>query len=112
MIVYIIVVGIAGFFLYQFLAPYLTFGTRAVPTKAREKLRSRPGKKNWIQVYETASRDEALQVQARLEEDEIECILYEQGKKDVHGNLLPGIGIAVPKTAMSAAQRIISRIPT
>lgn len=65
----------------------------------------------WMQVYETASLDEARILQARLQEEEIECILYEQGKKDIHGNLLKGIGIVVPKTHAPHAQRIISRMP-
>lgn len=66
----------------------------------------------WIQVYETASVEEGRALQARLQEQEIECVLYEQGKKDIHGNPLKGIGIAVPKTAAPHAQRIISRMPT
>ena len=65
----------------------------------------------WVQVYETASLDEGRMLQARLQEEEVECILYEQGKKDIHGNPLKGIGIAVPKTATPHAQRIISRMP-
>jgi hypothetical protein len=66
----------------------------------------------WVQVYETASVDEGRILQARLQEEEVECVLYEQGRKDIHGNALKGIGIAVPKTAASHAQRIISRMPT
>ena len=73
------------------------------------------GKRNpremWVQVYETASADEARSLQARLQEEEIECIVYEQGKKDIHGNSLKGIGVAVPRTAASHAQGIISRMP-
>ena len=65
----------------------------------------------WVQVYETSSMDEARVLKARLEEEELESILYEQGKKDIHGNQLKGIGIAVPKTSMSHAQQIISRMP-
>ncbi len=65
----------------------------------------------WMQVYETASVDEARALQARLQEEEVECVLYEQGKKDIHGNSLKGIGIVVPKTAAAHAQRIISRMP-
>ncbi len=64
----------------------------------------------WVQVYETASMDEARVVQARLQEEEVECVLYEQGKKDIHGNPLKGIGIAVPKTSMTLAQTLINRI--
>ncbi len=64
----------------------------------------------WVQVYETASMEEGRNLQARLQEEEVECVLYEQGKKDIHGNSLKGIGIAVPKTAVSLAQNIISRM--
>ena len=67
-------------------------------------------RENWVQVYETASIDEARTLQARLEEEEIDCVVYEQGKKDIHGNALKGIGIAVPKTSTGQAQRVISRV--
>ncbi len=83
-----------------------------LPVKSRNRFR---GKKNpfemWVQVYETASVEEARVFQARLQEDEIDCIIYEQGKKDIHGNPLKGVGIAVPKTAVPHAQGIISRMP-
>ena len=73
------------------------------------------GKRNpleiWVQVYETASIDEARGLQAHLQEEEVECIVYEQGKKDIHGNPLKGIGIAVPKTSVPHAQAVISRMP-
>ena len=65
----------------------------------------------WVQVYETASLDEARILQARLQEEEVECVLYEQGKRDIHGNSLKGIGIAVPKTATPHAQKVINRMP-
>ena len=80
----------------------------------------RPGKgfrpkrdpaETWVQVYETASMEEGRMLQARLQEEELECVLYEQGKKDIHGHLLKGIGIAVPRTSAPHAQRIISRMP-
>lgn len=65
----------------------------------------------WVQVYETASSDEGRMIQMRLQEEEVECVLYEQGKKDIHGNSLPGIGIAVPKSGQMRAQSVISRLP-
>ena len=81
--------------------------------KARRLFRAKtnPGEM-WVQVYETADFEEAKLLQARLQEDEVECLLYEQGKKDIHGNFLKGVGIAVPKSAAAHAQRIISRMPT
>jgi hypothetical protein len=65
----------------------------------------------WVQVYETESLDEARLLQARLQEDEVECVVYQQGKKDIHGNSMKGVGIAVPKTAVPHAQGVISRMP-
>lgn len=63
----------------------------------------------WIQIYETASVDEARMLQARLQEEEMECVVYEQGKKDIHGNISKGIGVAVPKTLINRAQTIVNR---
>jgi len=65
----------------------------------------------WKQVYETSSMEEARLIQVRLEEEDIECILYEQGKKDIHGNILKGVGVAVPSTAASRAQASIAKMP-
>jgi hypothetical protein len=65
----------------------------------------------WVQVYETESLDEARSLQARLQEDEVECVVYQQGKKDIHGNAMKGVGIAVPKNAVPHAQGVISRMP-
>ena len=64
----------------------------------------------WVQVYETDNIQEGRMIQARLQEEDLECILYEQGKKDIHGNQLPGIGISVPKSGVLRAQNIISRM--
>ncbi len=65
----------------------------------------------WKQVYETSSLDEARQVQARLEGEKIDCLLYEQGKKDIHGNPLQGIGVAVAGPDFLRAQDSIARMP-
>jgi len=65
----------------------------------------------WLQVYETDSIEEAKTLRAKLQEQEVECILYEQGKKDIQGNALKAIGIATPKSSSRLAQNVISRIP-
>jgi len=79
--------------------------------KQKNLLRAKPNPREiWVQVYETATLDEARRYQARIQEDDIDCIIYEQGKKDIHGNTLNGIGIAVPKTALALAQSIITRL--
>ncbi len=80
--------------------------------KSRNWFRSKKNPREiWVQVYETASLEEGRGLQARLQEEEVECVLYEQGKRDIHGNSLKGIGIAVPKTAAPHAQTVISRMP-
>ncbi len=83
----------------------------AAGAKRRRWLRSKKDPaENWVQVYETSSMDEAKALQARLQEEEIECVVYEQGKKDIYGNSPAGIGIAVPKSAMTYAQEIVARL--
>lgn len=111
MMVYAILLAFAFYFLYRFMQPGGAPSSSANPRLSRANFRDRPPKGNWVQVYETASLEEAMQIQARLEESEIECIVYEQGKVDIKGNPLRGVGVAVPKTAMSLAQNVISRIP-
>ena len=113
------------FFLYLLLFGLILFalsawgrqkGRRGVPAgdmPPRQLLRAKPNPNEmWAQVYETDTLDEARRLQARLQEEEVECIIYEQGKKDIHGNEMRGIGIAVPKTGMRLAQGIISRMPS
>ena len=89
--------------------------TRSLPKtgsvgKSSQRYRSR-SREAWVQVYETSSVEDAHLIQARLQEDEVECMLYEQGKKDIYGNSLKGIGVAVPKSSVPLAQKIISRMP-
>ncbi len=66
-------------------------------------------KESWIQIYETASRDEADQLKAHFEELEIQSITFEQGKKSVDGKSNPGIGFAVPKSQLQHAQSLLFR---
>jgi len=109
LVFYGILTGLAAYCLYRFLAP-------AVPVKrpsvqpVRLRWRSKRVKEDWVQVFETASWEDARRIQARLEEEEVECILYEQGKKGVHGNEFPGVGVAVPKSVMGRAQQLVSRL--
>jgi len=114
MLIYFLLFGSILYLLWawgrgQHTAPSSEPGASSKP-KYRFRSKKSPGEA-WVQVYETASMQEARMLQARLQEEEVECILYEQGKKDIHGNLLKGIGVAVPKTAVPHAQSIISRMP-
>ncbi|PIQ85456.1 MAG: hypothetical protein COV74_08175 [Candidatus Omnitrophica bacterium CG11_big_fil_rev_8_21_14_0_20_45_26] len=78
---------------------------------SRGRFRSKAEKGPWVQVYDTDAFEDAQGVLARLQEEEIECCLYEQGRKDVHGNPLKGFGIAVPRSSTPRAQNLISRMP-
>ena len=114
LLVYLFLMGLLLYFFSAWNKKQAGVGA-SIPREGEGKPRSwfKP-KKNprevWIQVYETASIDEARMMQARLQEEELECIVYEQGKKDIHGNSLKGVGLAVPKTVLSFAQKIISRM--
>src|SRR5258706_5639696 len=48
----------------------------------------------WVQVFETSEKDEVVKLKARLEEEDIKAILFEQAKKDLQGGTPPGIGLA------------------
>lgn len=110
---YGILLGIIGYAIFLWKrAGEKVFPQPASPAqKASQRYRSRPSREPWAQVYETASMDEAHMIQARFQEEEVDCVLYEQGKKDLQGQSLKGIGVAVPKSSLPLAQKIISRMP-
>lgn len=92
---------------------YLLFTLRRghgpVP-RARARVHPRvPRGERWAQVFETANAEEAQVLQAHLEENDIPVLAFEQGKKDIHGSTLPGIGLVVPKSKLGAAQAIVLR---
>ncbi len=111
-VLYGILLGILG---YALLLWRRVRGGGYSPSKSTsrpsQRFRTRSTREPWVQVYETASSEDAYLIQARLQEEEVECLLYEQGKRDIQGNSLKGIGIAVPKSSVPLAQKIISRIP-
>jgi len=111
-VLYGILLGILGYalFLWRKMAAGIPSSPKPA-TRASQRYRVRNTREPWVQVYETSSSDDAYLIQARLEEEEVECLIYEQGKKDIHGNPLKGIGIAVPKSAVPLAQKVISRMP-
>lgn len=109
---YGILLGVLGYALFLWKKMTREGPFSAGPTKkANQRFRARNGREPWIQVYETASNDDANLIQARLQEVELDCLVYEQGKKDIYGNSLKGIGIIVPKSAVPLAQKIISQMP-
>lgn len=88
-----------------------SFSFSGPTARASQRFRARNSREPWVQVYETASTEDAHLIQARLQEAEVECLVYEQGKKDIYGNSLKGIGIIVQKSAVPLAQKIISQMP-
>ena len=102
---------LAGYFIVFFWLRRKHIKPPKEDASSRHRFRSKFEKGVWIQAYDTGLLEDATKVLARLEEEEIDCILYEQGRKDVHGNSLKGYGVAVPKTALSRAQTVISRMP-
>lgn len=112
-VLYGILLGVVGYalFLWRRMAGPKGVSQSPSASKSRERFRTRNSREPWIQVYETASPEDAYLIQARLQEEEVECLVYEQGKKDIYGNTLKGIGIAVPKSSLPLAQKTISRMP-
>ena len=106
---YLLFVGATGWLIYQLFSS----------TKSRPKA-SRPsdwlgrwrksGGEPWVQVYDSDSMEEMKKLQAWLEEEEIDCFIYEQGHKDVHGNMLKHFGVSVPKSTVPHAQKIIAKM--
>lgn len=104
-----------GLFAALYLIVYLLKNKKSRPETAkepssRERFRPKPLKGVWVQVYDTNSMEDAKQIEVRLEEEDLDCILYEQGRKDIHGNSMKGFGIAVSRTSVSRAQSVISRM--
>ncbi len=112
-VLYGILLGILGYalFLWRRLTLNRFPQNQTNTSKANQRYRAKNHKEAWVQVYETSSSEEAKLIQAHLQEEEVECLLYEQGKKDIYGNALKGIGIAVPKSSVPLAQKVISRMP-
>ncbi|MFH1801172.1 MAG: DUF2007 domain-containing protein [Candidatus Omnitrophota bacterium] len=112
-IIYLLLIGTIFYFIYRQGKPFSSQTGGALSNGSKNKgLRSkRDPREIWKQVYETSSMEEARLIRARLEEEDIECILYEQGKKDIHGNLLKGVGVAVPSAEASRAQASIAKMP-
>lgn len=112
-VIYLLIVGAVVYFISRRTRPFSSRDSRALPGESRSKGTGlqESSREIWRQVYETASIDEARSIQTRLEVEGVDCILYEQGKKDIHGDLLKGVGVAVSSTAASRAQAIISKMP-
>ena len=110
-LIYLLLFGSTLYFLSWWGRRGLLLGAGQESSKPARGFRSKANPREiWVQVYETDSVDEGRNLQARLQEEEVECVLYEQGKRDIHGNPLKGIGIAVPKTTVPHAQNIINRM--
>lgn len=112
----LILLGTLIFIAIAFLYDYLKKkesqkqGGEQKPKKAYKKYQAKiDPAESWVQVFETANRDEALKIKARMEEEDVRVILIEQAKKDIQGNVPPGTGLVVPKAHLSRAQNLVCR---
>jgi len=106
----ILIVGIA--FLYDWLKKRESQQSEKdkTPKKAYKKYQAKINPQEpWVEIFETAEREEVTRLKVRLEEEDINVILIEQGKKDLQGNVPPGISLAVPKSHAQSAQNLICR---
>ncbi|MBI4367893.1 MAG: hypothetical protein HY588_00705 [Candidatus Omnitrophica bacterium] len=107
-ILFYLLVGVAAVVLLRQIFPPREKKAETPNHRFRLKAKKSP-REMWVQVYDTDSLAEAQGIQAHLEEEELECFVYEQGRKDIHGNLLKGYGIIVPRTSVPLAQKVVSR---
>ena len=76
----------------------------------------RPPKKSaqktelWVQVYDTESNSDVRKIQKKFQDMGIQCLVYEQGKKDVYGEVLKHYGISVPRASVGESQSILAKI--
>lgn len=64
----------------------------------------------WAQLYETDSLDEVTVLRAQLQGESLDHLIYEQGKRDSHGNIPKKYGVVVSKGHLSRGQAILARI--
>lgn len=105
---------IAGLILYFYMTTRPRRREEAVfknKPKRASAPKSSPFDDFWVQVYDTDSAEEARKIQAKFHDMNIQCFLYEQGKKDVYGNKLKHYGISVPRRNSEKAQEILAQIP-
>ena len=104
----IVIAGLAAYFYWS-----SRQDRRWPPTVSVKKMRSqkRPEAEDfWLQVYDTDSAEEARKIQTRFHDLGIQCFLYEQGKKDVYGNVPKHYGISVPRKSSEKAQSVLAQI--
>jgi len=103
----IVVVGLAVYY-YLTNRPKREFIPKPKQTKKISSGQNMLGDDIWIQVYDTDSKEEAFKIQLKFKDLGIQCFLYEQGKKDVFGNIPKHYGISVPHQHAQKAQSILS----
>ncbi len=96
---------------------YLRFVSRprrfVAPSMKKKPQRSTkpvPSDEFWVQVYDTDSDEEAKKIRIKFRDLGIQCFLYEQGKKDVYGNLMKRYGVSVPKQHAPKAQSVLAQV--
>ena len=106
LVVFAIVV--LGLYLYFYLVNRPREPREASVKKA--KRREKSGIEFWLQVYDTDAIDEARRIQVKFNDVGIQCVISEQGKKDVFGNTPKHYAVSVPRDSADRAQAILSKL--
>ena len=64
----------------------------------------------WSQLYETDSPEELNSIRMRLGEENLDFVVFEQGKRDLEGKALKRFGIVMQKSHLSRGQAILTRV--
>lgn len=98
----LIVLGIIGFLIYR-----NHKNEKSLPSKKFSPITK--SNETWAQLYETDSWDEITGIRLRLAEENLDAIIFEQGKRDSQGNILKKFGIITPKGHLSRGQSLLAR---
>ena len=76
-VLYGILLGVLSYALFLWRKMANESVTHTQPAKkTNQRFPVRNSREPWIQVYETASNDDAYLIQARLQEAELDCLVY------------------------------------
>ena len=64
----------------------------------------------WAQLFETDSWDEIMVLRSQLQDEKLDYLVYEQGKRDSYGNIPKKYGVVMSKGHLSRGQSILARV--
>ena len=82
---------------------------KTLPSSARFASPVKPNE-IWAQLYETDSLEDLNALRMRLGEENLNFIVFEQGKRSLDGKAPPQYGVAIAKTHLFRGQSILTKI--